>query len=534
MDPNPLPQVLNNERNIHTMLMSSPFAMSITTGNELKIVFANDVMKKYWGKGQDIEGKTLHELLPELDSQPFPEIMRSVLSTGLPVSINEKRVETVRNGISEINYYNIVYQPYYEEDKIAGVTTIAFDVSEQVTARQMIEESEAHFRKLADLMPTKITNSDPHGNLIYCNQHWLDYSGLTFEELRDYGYHKIIHPEELEHYKELLRDSTASVATISTEMRFRNKDGQYKWHLKLASPIIGDDGQVKLWIASTTEIDHQINQKEILERSVRDRTAELEEANNRLKIHNEEKVKHTADLTRANKELLAFNYVSGHDLQEPLRKVQTFADRILSNEKDKLSEKGQQDLLRILSSTAKMRNLIDDLLAYSKITLTDQLFVETDLNIILNEVTKEFARQIEERNVTINISGLHEMKIIPFQFIQLFQNLISNCLKFERPDMPLVITISSTLENVKFIEDNGMLPNLNYFRINFADNGIGFDPQYKERVFNVFERVHDNKELSGTGIGLAIVKKIVDNHKGFIIVDSELGQGSTFSMYFPR
>ena len=263
------------------------------------------------------------------------------------------------------------------------------------------------------------------------------------------------------------------------------------------------------------------------------RAAELIVANNELVFQNEEKEKRAAELIRANNELLAFNYVSSHDLQEPLRKIQMFISIILKNENENLSENGKNNFQRIQSNAGRMQQLIDDLLAFSRISTTELLFEKTALSSILDDVKMELRDTIHEKNATIEATELCPANIIAFQFRQLIYNLISNALKFSKSDVPAHIIVKSCIEESNNLNMNNLSPNKNYCHLTVKDNGIGFEPHFNERIFEVFQKLHSKETYAGTGIGLAIVKKIVGNHNGFITATSELNKGAQFDIYIP-
>jgi len=272
------------------------------------------------------------------------------------------------------------------------------------------------------------------------------------------------------------------------------------------------------------------------------RAAELIIANQELAFQNEEKEKRAAELIIANKELLAFTYISSHDLQEPLRKIQTFVSIILQNENEKLSENGKYNLQRMQMAAGRMQQLIDDLLAFSRISTTELKFEKTNLNLIVEEVKADLKEIIQEKKATIEVSELGTVNIIAFQFRQLLYNLISNSLKFSKPNVPSHIQLKiRTEKGSKLAKENPHLtdtrsrlsPEKNYCHLTIKDNGIGFEPHFSERIFGVFQKLHGKEVYGGTGIGLAIVKKIVENHNGVITATSELNKGATFDIYFP-
>jgi signal transduction histidine kinase len=274
------------------------------------------------------------------------------------------------------------------------------------------------------------------------------------------------------------------------------------------------------------ELIFQNNEKE-------KRAAELSVANIELAFQNNEKEKRAAELSIANKELLAFTYISSHDLQEPLRKIQMFSLVILKSEANNLSDTGKYYFQRMQLAAQRMQQLINDLLDFSRITTTELKFEKTELNTIVQDVITELKDTIQEKRATIDATDLCSANIIAFQFRQLMFNLISNALKFSKPAIPCHIIIRSRILNGSQLDREMVFPEKDYCHITIKDNGIGFESQFNERIFEVFQKLHNKEVYSGTGIGLAIVKKIVENHNGIITATSELGQGATFDIYIP-
>lgn len=257
-----------------------------------------------------------------------------------------------------------------------------------------------------------------------------------------------------------------------------------------------------------------------LEKAVKRRTRQLEQYNK--------------DLENANRELTTFTYVSSHDLQEPLRKIQTFATCILLEEEKNLTPTGQGYFSRLREIAQRMQALIEDLLKYSRAKNGTANLEETDLNQLLTDVVGDFEDRLKEKKGKIMFRQLHHAKIIRFQFRQVLQNLISNSLKFSKPEVSPVITIRSKIVTKDKIIHKKLSEAKKYLHIIYIDNGIGFDPQYKERIFEVFQRLHSFDEYNGTGIGLAICKRIVENHKGVITANSKLNKGARFDIYIPH
>jgi signal transduction histidine kinase len=237
-------------------------------------------------------------------------------------------------------------------------------------------------------------------------------------------------------------------------------------------------------------------------------------------------------LEKSNNELAQFAYVASHDLQEPLRKIQTFISRIQVTEPG-ISAKGKDYFARINNSAKRMQQLIRDILSYSRVDSADKKFERTDLNSVVNAAKEQLEEFIKEQHATINSSSLPSVNVVRYQFEQLFLNLISNALKFARPDTPGIINISATIIKGTLVDHPAANKEISYHCISVADNGIGFEQQYGERIFKIFHRLNTKEDYSGNGIGLSIVKKIMETHRGFITATGVPGQGAVFSVYLP-
>ncbi len=234
-----------------------------------------------------------------------------------------------------------------------------------------------------------------------------------------------------------------------------------------------------------------------------------------------------------NKEMEEFAYVASHDLQEPLRKITSFSERLAEKLPPDIDPDIQLYIDRILVATKNMRYLLDSLLEFSRTSRTEEPFVKTDLNEILTQVISDLELKIEESNTIINIRDLPAIECIPFQMKQLFTNLLSNAIKFKLPDQSPQIEIFARIlsENEKtayFINNNN-----SFIEIVIKDNGIGFDKEYELKIFQIFKRLHGKSEYPGSGIGLAICKKIIDYHHGQILARSEEGNGAEFIIILP-
>ncbi|SJZ40031.1 sensor histidine kinase [Sediminibacterium ginsengisoli] len=256
-----------------------------------------------------------------------------------------------------------------------------------------------------------------------------------------------------------------------------------------------------------------------LEKNVQERTKELQEAYDALE--------------KRNKELASFAYVSSHDLQEPLRKIQTFVSRLQETEAAQLSDKARDYFERIRRSANRMQTLINDLLSYAREDSAETVLRPADLNQLIAGISSQLQEELQRNNATLTVTDLPVVQGIPFQLQQLFINLFSNALKFARPDVRPEIKISATV-----VAGSGATHTLPakehyYHHIRVEDNGIGFRPEYAERIFEVFQRLHPKTSYEGSGIGLAICRKIMEKHKGAIYAEGQPDQGAVFHIYIP-
>ena len=552
---------------------------------------------------------------------------------------------------------------FYDENNepIKMIGTVR-DITKEREAQLLLIKNEQKFRLLSDNMPQHIWTSDAEGNLNYYNQSVLTYSGFSLKEIYEKGWLDIVHPDDREENIKRWMDSVTTGKDFLFEHRFRRHDGVYRWQLSRAVPQRGPEGNIQMWIGSSTDIQDQKNFTKELEQKVEERTKELQftneslkqseqryhlmveevqdyailylskegiienwnkgaekikgykaeeiigksfstfytqedkdsnlaqyllsqatkygrygqegwrvrkdgthfwasvvitavhdetgdvigfskvthdltfkkEADDKIKLNSEILAQKNQELEKMNKELQSFAYISSHDLQEPLRKIQTFSDQIAERESANLSDSGKDKFKRMQNAAKRMQTLINDLLAYSRSNNQEKKFIKTDLSEIIENIQEDLNEELQQKEAVMEFNKMKcEVEIIPFQFHQLLFNLVSNSLKFSHQDKAPVIKIKCEIQKGKDLNNKELLPEEDYCHIVFSDNGIGFDQQYSEKIFEVFQRLHGKEVYQGTGIGLAIVKKIIDNHDGIISASGEIGNGATFNIIFP-
>ena len=294
------------------------------------------------------------------------------------------------------------------------------------------------------------------------------------------------------------------------------KDGTTFWGSVVITALHDEAGNV----TGFSKVTRDLTEKKLADEDLKNKSIQILEKNK--------------ELESMNQELASFAYVSSHDLQEPLRKIQTFASRIVETEHENLSPKGKDYFIRMQNAALRMQTLIEDLLTYSRTNTADKNFEMIDLNKLIAEIRTELRESIDDKKAVIESSPLPTLNIIKFQFRQLITNLVSNSLKFSRPNHPPHVWITAEVVKGNEIKNKYANPKKVYHHISVKDNGIGFEPEHKNKIFEVFQRLHGRSEYTGTGIGLAICKKVVENHGGFISAESQLDQGATFDVYIPQ
>lgn len=385
-------------------------------------------------------------------------------------------------------------------------------LKKEIEIRRLAEvKLDARVRELHSVMeslPLIAFTINAEGSIEYVNEHWYSYS-------KEINIFPEAHPDD-EYLCTEWKNSFQQGKEYSCEMRIRHLPSQlFRYKILRVVPVIQDASIIK-WVGTFTDIHEQKTINHLLEEKVEERTKNLMEKNE--------------ELENSNHELQQFAWVVSHDLKEPLRKIQTFNNIV--KEKFIIPETdGAMYLERSIHSSERMSTLINDLLDYSRLSVAS-LFQPTDLNVILTEILTDFEYLIESKRAVIKRSPLPQIDAVPSQMRQIFQNLISNALKFSRDGVPPVISITSEFITEKTF-DSAVSDNGNYCRIKVSDNGIGFDEAHLDKLFVIFQRLHTRTTYEGTGIGLAIAKKIVEKHNGIITAGSKNHEGADFTLILP-
>jgi PAS domain S-box-containing protein len=379
-----------------------------------------------------------------------------------------------------------------------------------------IQESENDFRLLTDSLPLMMFSVNTRGMITYKNK-WLDDFLESFpKEITANTWQHLLHPDDYTSFSKQLNQAVQRQISINVQHRFRQKStGTYLWHIFSIIPLKNEKGAIIRWIGFIVDI-HAHKQ---IEQTLKD-NQELKEVQGRLFENQRELQQKIIELNRSNYELEQFAHLASHDLQEPLRKLFFYSDVMKQKYADHIDDNGKNMLSNMVMAAGRMKELINDLLSYSQLQQQKLHFEAVDLNEVVREIIRDMDLTIREKKAHIELDELPVMQGHKIRLHQLFQNLISNALKYSKKEIPPVIAITSSIDGERVT-------------IKVKDNGIGFEDQYREKIFGLFERLHSRDQFPGTGIGLSICKKITELHQGTITAISKPGEYAEFEVTFP-
>ncbi|GAA4334713.1 PAS domain-containing protein [Flaviaesturariibacter amylovorans] len=506
--------IRESEQRFQNLIREATVGIIVLEGPEMRVGVVNDAYGRLIGrKATELEGKPLFSVIPEAE-KAFAPLINGVRESGNPLYLYGQPYSVYdADNVTISGYLNLVYQPYRNESgETVGVMVLCNDVTEQKQSERALKESEEQFRTLANSIPQLAWMADADGSVYWYNERWYEYTGTAFDEMQGWGWEKVHHPDHRERVSDFARKTWAGSEPAEITFPLRRHDGVYRWFLTRIFPLKDADGRVRQWFGTNTDITDQKQTADLLEEKVRERTAQLE---------------------ARNRELEQFTYVSHHDLQEPLRKIVLFSDMVRNEEKEKLSEASRNRLDRVVSAAKRMSAALRDVLDYASLS-KPEVFVPVNLNEVLAGVQTDLELVISEKGAAIESVELPVIEALPHQMQQLFHNLLTNALKFAKPGVAPRIAISSRLLSS---EERSLHPELPatglFYEISVSDNGIGFSPEASEKIFLLFQRLHSKGTYPGTGIGLALCKKVVENHCGKIWATGRVGSGAVFYVLLP-
>jgi len=380
------------------------------------------------------------------------------------------------------------------------------DITERVQDQEALLESETRFRAFMDNNPSPSYIKDDELRHIYANPALLKTTGISLEKLIG-SRSSDFFPKEIADQLEIQDRTAMESGQISYLTELPQEQGEKsRWFQDIKFPIQMPD--VRIFVGG---IAIDISERIWAEDELRQQSDQLEETI----------AKRTAELTRSNEELEQFAYIASHDLQAPLRKILAFGSRLAEKYQDVLDARGQEYLTRMQEAAQRGQRMISDLLELSRVTTGGKPFQRTDLNQVLQDVLSDLEVHMEQEGGQVEVGNLPVIDADPTQMHQLFQNLVGNALKFHKPEIPPSVKVTANADDSDQVQ------------IRVADNGIGFDEEFKERIFQPFQRLHGQSKYEGSGIGLSICRKIVERHGGAIRTESQPGQGASFIITLP-
>lgn len=648
-------QVEQSERNFRSIILQSPVAMCILLGPEHVVDIANDAMIALWGKKREaVMHKPIFEALPDTRKQGLESLLSQVYTTGESFHAAERPVELLRNGKLELTYQNFVYEPYRDADgHVLGVLAISIDVTEQVLARQKIEQAEQKARIAIESADLGTYDMDLTNDQIITSPRFQTIWGVKDTTDRNV-FAQVIHPDDLAVRNKALAEAMQT-GNLNYEIRLVHDNKKIRWVRARGEVLFDEQQRPERMVGVVQDITEHKQFAEELKKRVEEQTEELLHAQqdllqtndyfqfiiNRfesalavlspifdgdkivdfrfkmtnyaytqfarlspsalqgrivseifpnyfltdafqryiqvyqsgepqnwelhyhfdgLNVHllvaaskmNDEVIVNLTDVTvlknlqldllrkiaeleHSNQNLEEFTYAASHDLKEPIRKVHVFSGRLKDSLAGRLTEMESNFFERIELAAKRMSTLIDDLLTYSEVGHREAFADDVNMNELIRQVLNDLDLEIEQKQAMIQVQPLFTIKGHQRQLLQAFQNLIGNALKYSKADVPPIIEISCAVVkgNTTGLPLTADEQDKEFYQITVKDNGIGFAQADAERIFNVFTRLHGRSEYKGTGIGLSIVRKVVQNHNGHIWARSEEGKGASFYLLLP-
>lgn len=505
--------LLDNQRQrdlLARLITEAPAAISFLTGPEHRYSLTNEKFEQITQDIGNVIGLRFVDVFPEAASVLVP-IMDQVFESGKTYSSIDMGIPFKKGESIETRYFSFSLTPVEDRQReIEGIMLMMFETTEAVVIRQRLEaerdklqKSEERFRQLADAMPQLVFTATPQGDIDYVNERSIEFDGIRKGEDGIWIITHVFHPDDYEGTIEAWDEAMRTGDNYQYEHRIRMASGRYRWHLSRAVPVHNQNREIVMWYGTSTNIDAQ---KQV-ERN-------LEEYARKLK--------------RSNEELENFAFIASHDLQEPLRKIKSFGDRVVKKLGQEVDQETQDFLVRMVDASKRMQEMIQALLNLSRINTRGNPFDKVDLNKVVAEVVSDLDGRLRESNGQVVVGELPVIQADLVQIRQLFQNLIGNAIKYHKPGIPPVVNIVSESEECEASIKRKCV------KISIEDNGIGFEQEHAERIFQPFQRLVGRSEYEGTGIGLTICEKIVERHGGRIVAKSQPNQGSKFTIVLPE
>ncbi|RKE83235.1 PAS domain-containing sensor histidine kinase [Epilithonimonas arachidiradicis] len=480
-------KLAETEYKFENLIKESDYAIALYTGKDHIIEVANDKMLEAWGKNKSVIGQTIREGIPELEGQPFLEILRNVFETGKTYSATEDKVLLAKDGKLETFYYNFSYKPLINENgNVYAILNFATNVTDLVLAKKKIEENEGKYKNLADSLPIIIWTADKDGNIDYYNKKWYDYTGFEGIDSREAATHKILHPDDVERAMQVWRRSQESKSPYEIEYQFKDTQSEdsYKWFLGRAVPIKDINDEIIQWIGTCTDI-------------------------NEFKQFQQQKDN--------------FLGIASHELKTPLTSLKLYSQYLEKNLRKQDDQKNADVAMKMDDQINKLTGLVNDLLDVTKIQNGKILLNKSNFNFdeLVAEIITEQQMSTSHR-IYLDSENIGDIYGDRHRISQVMSNLISNAIKYSPDSDKIQITTKLTEEGC--------------VQFSVRDYGIGIPEDKKNKVFEQYYRVSGSKEhtFPGLGLGLYISSEIIKRSGGRIFVNSIEGKGSDFCFEIPK
>lgn len=514
--------------NLNHLFMQAPVAICIVSGPDYRFELVNERMLEFLGRSPDIVGMPIEQTLTEARKQGLIAILDTVRKTRQPYYALQFPSVILINGVREARYFDLIFKPYFlnpDDTEPEAIFCVAHNITEQVLINQKLEEEKQRTSLALEVGELGMLSTDWKTNSVISDKRTREI--FEVDELNSMDdYLNRIHPDDrgLRH-KAVERGVKSGSFDFELRLLVSNT---IKW-IRSRGIIQKDvEGNVTGSFGVVQDITAQKEFAIALHKKVEEQVHDLEAANKSLLQVNEQ-------LKNSNAALEEFTRAASHDLKEPIRKVHFFMDHLRTHLEGRMTQEEETMFGRVENAAQRMKLLVDDLLEYSHLNQSPKEKEEVDLNKKIELILSDLELLIKEKNAEIEVGKLPAIKGYRRQLQQLFQNLIGNSLKYSKPDVRPVIKITSRTIQGKEAEielpENAV--SQFFYLIQVSDNGIGFEQENADRIFNVFTRLHGNKEYPGTGIGLSIAKKVMENHNGFIYAKAEVGKGACFHILFP-
>lgn len=482
----------------------------------------NDSAERIFGyTAEETIGRSVTLLIPKDRLEEEPKILER-LKRGERVDHFETKRLTKDGHLIDIS---LTISPVKDHNGIIiGASKIARDITDNKKTERIIIEGEERFKMAIAATGLGTWEYDPVNGKLNWSEECRKLYNIPEDLTIDFTlFANQIYPADRAFAEKAIGEAMNAGSDGNYDIQFRivrYGTGEIRWIRSQGKVYFDLKGQPERFIGTVLDITEDRISKDKLEQIVKEKTDQLSKANK--------------ELEKSNSELEQFAYVASHDLQEPLRKIQTFASRLQMKGDAMLNEELNNYIARIIQSSDKMSLLIKNLLNYARISRGDVQFVKTDLNEVLHSVIDDLQINIFDKRATIEAADLPVIESLPLQMGQLFYNLLNNALKFSNNDVLPVIQISCDTLSAERIKELNLLPDMTYYQLGVKDNGIGFNSEYSKRIFEIFQRLNNKDDYPGTGIGLALCKKVTDNHNGLIFARGNENEGAVFTVILPE